>query len=160
MLDEDYADFTICVLTKLIEFEYCYLGMLFVNVHYEMFKGTDGENFPGASFSFIHDFYMHIVALKLILNNMTHGSEYNAKSLEDILKANYHLNFPNNATTVINNTMNDATKVFKYFSKDSEQVNCEMHHLNSAMKYILGLPENTISTIAVYDNGLWVNLII
>jgi hypothetical protein len=37
--------------------------------------------------------------------------------------------------------MNAATKVAEYFSEDTEQVNCEMHQLNTAMKYGFGLLE-------------------
>ena len=47
--------------------------------------------------NFIHDFYLHIVVLKLTLNNKTHGSDYNAKILEDRLKEDYHFNFTKNA---------------------------------------------------------------
>ena len=53
---------------------------------------------------------------------------------------------------------NAATKVAENFSEDAEQVNCEMHHLNSAVKYVFGVLENTISTIAVDENGLQIKL--
>ena len=46
----------------------------------------------------------------------------------------------------------------KYFSEDAKQFNCEMHQLNGAMKYVFGLLENTKLTIAVDDNGIWINL--
>ena len=38
MIDEDYASFTICVGTKLLECEECYLGMHFVDVNHEVFN--------------------------------------------------------------------------------------------------------------------------
>ena len=66
MLDEEYAAFTICVVTKLLECEDYYLGMRFVGVHNDMFNRPDGKNYPGASCSFIHEFYLHTVRFKSI----------------------------------------------------------------------------------------------
>ena len=94
------------------------------------------------------------MALNLKLNNKTHGSEYNAEILEDSLKEDYHFDFLKNAITVISDTNNADTKVAKYFYEDVEQVSYEMHQINGSMKYGFGMLENTISTIAVDDNGL------
>ena len=66
----------------------------FLNFHHDIFNGPDGNNYIGYSFSFIHDLYLSIVALKMTLNNKMYGSEYNAEILEDIIKADYHLIFP------------------------------------------------------------------
>ena len=104
-------------MTKLIEFEYCYLGIHFVDVHHESFNGPGGNNYLGASCSVIHDFYLHIVALNMTLNNRTHGSEYNAEILEDSLKADYHFDFPNNERTIVSDTTNASTKVAKHLSR-------------------------------------------
>ena len=109
--------------------------MRFVDVYHDKFNGTDGKNYPDASCSFILDLYLHIVVLKQMLNNNTRGSGYNAVILEDILKADYNFNFPKNKINIISDTKNAATKVAKYFSEDSEQANCEVHQLNSSMKY-------------------------
>ena len=111
MLGEDYTAFTICVGTKLLEYEDCYLGMRFFNFHHEMFNGTGGNNYLGASCSFIHDLYLHIVKLKLKFNKKTYGSEYIAEILEDILKTDYNFDFSNNERTVISDRINAATKV-------------------------------------------------
>ena len=46
----------------------------------------------------------------------------------------------------------------KYFYEDVEQVSYEMHQINGSMKYGFGMLENTISTIAVDDNGLQINI--
>ena len=46
----------------------------------------------------------------------------------------------------------------EYLSEDAEQVNCEMHQLNNAMKYGFGILENTRSTISVDENGLQIKL--
>ena len=89
--------------------------MRFVDVHHDMFNGTDGKNYIDASCSFIHDLYIHIVALKMKLNNKTHGSEYNAEILKDSLKAGSHFDFIKIEITVIRDTTNAATKVAKYF---------------------------------------------
>ena len=123
-----------------------------------MFNGPDGNNYLGTSFIFIHDLYIHIVALKLTLNNNTRGSHYNAEILEEILKADYHFSFPTNSITVISDTTNADTKVDNYFSEDTEQVNCEMHQISSAMKYGFGVLENTIFNVAVDENGLRIKL--
>jgi hypothetical protein len=77
------------------------------------------------------------------LNNNTYGSEYNAESLENNIKADYVIDLPNNTRTVVRDMTNAATKAAKYFSEDPEQVNCEMHQLNTAMKYGFVLLENT-----------------
>ena len=44
-----------------------------------------------------------------------------------------------------------------YLYEDVDQVNREMHQLNSAMKYGFGLLKNIRSTNAVDDNRLWTN---
>ena len=96
---------------------------------------------------------------KLALNNKTPGSEYNDEVLEDSPKVDHHfLFFFNNARIVLSDRTNSATKVAEYFSKDTEQVNCEMYQLNIALKYGFGLLENTRSTISVDDNGLRIKL--
>ena len=84
---------------------------LFFNFHHEMFNGTGGNNYLGASCSFIHDLYLHIVKLKLKFNKKTYGSEYIAEILEDILKTDYNFDFSNNERTVISDRINAATKV-------------------------------------------------
>ena len=91
-------------------------------------------------------------------NNKTHGSEYNSGVLEDSIKADYQIYFPKNERTVVSDTINASTNMAEYFSEDSEQVNCEIHHLNSAMKYEFGLLENTRLAIAVDENGILINL--
>ena len=132
--------------------------MRFIDIHHESFNGPDGNNLLGYSFSFIHDLYLHIVALNMTFNKKTHGSEYNAESLEDRLMADYHFDFPKNSMTVTSDTNNAATKGFEYFYEDSEQVNCEMHHLNSAIKYGFVILENTRSTSTVDENRIWIKL--
>ena len=92
--------------------------MRFLNVHHNMFNGTDGKSYIVDSCSFIHDFYLQIVVLKLTLNSKTHDSEQNAEILENNLKADYHFDFPNNERTVVSDTKNDAAKVYQYFSED------------------------------------------
>jgi hypothetical protein len=77
------------------------------------------------------------------LNNKTYGSEYNAEALENSIKADYVINLPKNTRTVVSNMTNAVTKAATYFSEDAEQVNCEMHQLNTAMKYGFVLLENT-----------------
>ena len=148
MLDEDYAAFTIFFGTKLLECEDCYFGMCFVDVHHDTFYGTDGNNYLGASCIFIHDFYLNIVLLKITLNKKTHGSEHNSENLEDRLKADYSFDFLKNARSVVTDKANSATKVDGYFFEDAEQVNCDIHHINSAMKYVFVLLENTRLTIS------------
>jgi hypothetical protein len=132
--------------------------MRFVDVHHGIFQGPDGNTYLGASCSFIHDFYLHILSLHRTLNIKTHGSEYNAEILENSLKADYVFDFPKNARTVVSDTMHAAIKVAKYFSEDGKQVNYEMHQLNTAMKYGFGLLENTRSTIFLDANGQQVKL--
>jgi hypothetical protein len=81
LFDEDYTGFTHFVGTKLRECEYHYLGMRFVGVNHHIFQGPGGNHYLGASCSFIHDFYLHILYLHLAFNNKTHGSEHNAEVL-------------------------------------------------------------------------------
>ena len=128
--------------------------MLFVDVHHDMFYGPDGNNYLSASWSFIHEFYLNILAINLKLNNKTYGSEHTSENLEDRFKADYCFDFTNNTRTIVSDTTNSATEVARYFSEYSEQVNCDIHRLNIAMKYGFGLLENTRSTIAVDDNGI------
>ena len=78
------------------------------------------EKYLGDSCSFIHDLNLHVLVPKMTLNEKTHGSEDNAKILEDSLKEYYHFDFPKYARTVVSDTNNASTKVANYFSKDAE----------------------------------------
>jgi hypothetical protein len=53
--------------------------------------------------------------------------------------------------SVIQQTSENA--VAEFFSSEAEQVNCEMHQVNSCMKYGYGSLENTRSSIVSYANG-------
>ena len=45
-----------------------------------------------------------------------------------------------------------------FSSEDAEQVNCEMYHLNSAMKCGFDVLENKRATITINGNGLRIEL--
>ena len=140
MLDEYYSAFAICVGTKLLEYEEFYLGMRFFDVHHDMLNEPDGKSYPGVYCSFIHEFYLHILALNITLNKNT---------LEDGFTSDYPFDSTKDTRNVVSDTTNASTKVAEYFSEDAEQVNCKMQHLNSAVKYGFDLLEIKISTIAV-----------
>jgi hypothetical protein len=72
MSDADYDCFVKCVKGMLHECEVSYLGMPFINLQYDMFNGPDVKNYLGTSCSFVHNFYLHVVALKLKMDNVTH----------------------------------------------------------------------------------------
>ena len=65
-----------------------------VSVKHVMMNRNGDNNYLGASCSFMHDFYLNIVALKITWKNKTHGSEYEAEISEDRLKADYHFDLP------------------------------------------------------------------
>jgi hypothetical protein len=118
MLDADYDHFVKCVKGMLHECEVSYLGMLFINLQHAMFNVPDGSNYLGASCSFIYNFDLHVVALKLTLNNVTHISEYNANVLDTELKAIYGFDVAASSCTVVSDTTNSATAVSEFFSSE------------------------------------------
>jgi hypothetical protein len=127
--------------------------MPFINLQHDMFNGPYGNNYLVASCSFILNFDLHVMAVKLTLNNVTHNSKYNANVLDTRLKAIYGYDFAASYCTVVSDTTNSATAVAKFFSSEAEQVNCEMHQVNSCMKYGYGILENTRSSIVSDANG-------
>ena len=56
--------------------------------------------------------------------------------------------------SVASDTTNSATAVARFFSRSAVQVDCEMHQLNSFLKYGFGICENYKSEDMLDDNGV------
>ena len=107
-----------------------------------MVTSNDGGNYLGASMSFMVVFYLYRLAVALILNIVSHSSNYNADLLQKRLKETFELEISQFAKSVASDTTNLATSVARFFSPRAVQVNCEMHQFNLCLKYGFGICEN------------------
>ena len=104
--------------------------------------------------SFMVDFDLYRLAVALIPNNVSHSSNYNADLLQNILKETFELEISLFAKLVPSDTTDSATAVARFFSPRAVQVDCEMHQLNSCLKYGFGICENYKSEDRLDDNGV------
>ena len=128
-------------------------GERFIHVMHDMWTGADHNNYLGFSISFIHDFSLVKVFLGLEKNNVSHHADYNAVLLEYSFLRNYDFDFAPWCRTVVSDTTPSATNVASQLSEDAEQINCEMHELNSCLKYGYGILENTRTKYARNEDG-------
>ena len=104
--------------------------------------------------SFMVDFDLYRLAVELIPNNVNHSSNYNADLLQKILKETFELDISLFTKLVASDTTNSATAVARFFSPSAVQVDCEMHQLNSCLKYGFRIFENYRSKDMLYKNGV------
>ena len=128
-------------------------GEKFMHLIHDMWTGADGNNYLGFSCSFIWEMELIKVKLGLVKNNVSHEAKYNAVLLEHSLLKQYKFDFSQWCRSVVSDTTNCALNVGQEFSKDSDQVYCEMHELNSCLKYGYGLLENKRTKFARNEDG-------
>ena len=121
---------------------------------HDMVTLNDGKNYLGASVSFMVDFYLYRLAVALIPNNVSHSSNYNEDLLQKRLKETFDLGISLFTKSVASDTTNLATAVARFFSPRVVQVDCEMHQLNSFLKYGFGICENYRGEDMIDENGV------
>ena len=100
------------------------------------------------------DFDLYILDVALIPNNVNHSSSYNADFLQKILKETFKLDISLFTKSVASDTTNSATAVARFFSPRAVQVDCEMHQLNSCLKYGFRICKNYKSEDMLDKNGV------
>jgi hypothetical protein len=153
-MDDDWILFVLSVKSKLDDCVVSYCDEPFIDLIHDMYLAKDKKNYVGVSISFIHNFCHHILAVRLINNNKTHESRYNAHLIQEKLMDSYMFDFTKHTRAIISDTTNSAKAVSRYFSDEAEQVNCDMHQLNSCLKYGFGMLENVKQVSVLDDNGL------
>ena len=121
---------------------------------HEMVTLNDGINYLGASMSFMVDFELYRLAVILIPNNVIHYSNYNADILQKIFKETFKLEIYRFTKSVASHTTNFSAYVARFFSPRATQVDCEMHQLNSCLKYGFGICKNYRSKDMLDENGV------
>ena len=104
--------------------------------------------------SFMVVFYLYRLAVALILNNVSHSSNYNADLLQKRLKETFELEISQFSKSVASDTTNLATSVAHFFSPRAVQINCEMHQLNLCLKYGFGICDNYRRKEILDENGV------
>ena len=89
--------------------------------------------------SFMVDFDLYRLAVVLIPNNVSHSSNYNVDLLQKILKETFELEISLFTKSMASDTTNLTTAVVHFFSPRGVQVDCEIHWLNSCLKYSFGI---------------------
>ena len=85
--------------------------------------------------SFMVYFDLYRLAVSLIPNSVSHSINYNTDLLHKILKETFELEISLFTNSVASDTTNSATSVARFFSPEAVQFDCEMHQLNSCLKY-------------------------
>ena len=115
---------------------------------------NDGDNYLGASVSFMVDFDLYRLTVSLIPNNTSHSSNYNVDLLQKILKDKFELDISRFTKLLASDTTNSETAVTCFFSPRSVQVDCEMHQFNLCLKYGFGIFKNYRSNDMLDENGV------
>ena len=91
-------------------------------------------------------------ATALTENNVSHTGEYNSNLLRGTYLSRYDIDLDKEAAYMTSDTASAATAVSTYF-EITEQVNCEMHVVNLALQYGIGVSENTKKVLVTLANG-------
>ena len=117
-------------------------GRRFLCVCHDMWTTLTSDNALGSSIRFItEEFRLVHVSTLLIKNNVSHAAEFNADTLQSQYIDRYGIDLAKHGLYITSDTTNSARAVSKYID-GMEQVDCEMHKVNLALLYTLGLREN------------------
>ena len=100
------------------------------------------------------DFDLYILAIALVPNNVSHSNNYNVDLMQKILKETFELETSLFTKSVAIDTTNLAISVARFCPPRAVQVDCEMHQLNSCLKYGFRIFENYRSKDMLYKNGV------
>ena len=123
------------------------------NVMHGMVTLNDGNNYLGASVSFMVDFDLYRLAVEVIPNNLSHSSNYNTNLLQKILNETFELDIFLFTKSVASDTTNSEIAVARLFSPRAVRVDCEMQQFNSCLNYGFGNCNNYRSEDMLDENG-------
>ena len=150
----DYRRFVIACAEKLTRRIQQHHGEWFLYVMHAMVKLNNGNNYLGASMSFMVDFVLYRLAVTLYTNNVSHSSNYNAGILQKILKKTPELDIYQFTKSMASDTTNSATAVASFFYPRAVQVDCEMHQFNLCLEYGFRICDNYRSKDMLDKNGV------
>jgi hypothetical protein len=134
------------------EKENCF-GLPFISICHDMWTTVLQDNVLVSSINFISaDFEVVKIAFFLVKNNTTHNLEFNAITLHQYYLDWYSIDLDMEANFITSDTATAAKAVSNYV-EDIEQIDCEMHLVNLAILYAIGLRENVETVTAVLETG-------
>ena len=100
------------------------------------------------------NFELYILAVALIPNIVSRYTNYNADLMQKILKETLELDIYRFTNLVASDTTNSATDMTRFFPPRAVQVDCEIHQLNSCLKYGFVICKNFRSKDILDENSL------
>ena len=100
------------------------------------------------------DFELYKLAVALITNIVSRYTNYNADLMQKILKETLELDIYRFTNLVASDTTNSATDMTRFFPPRAVQVDCEIHQLNSCLKYGFVICKNFRSKDILDENSL------
>jgi hypothetical protein len=153
LLDREFEKFVTLVKHLYEEAKADAYGMKFLSVGHDMWTTTTNDNVIGSNIRFItKDFELVQIACVLKKNNVSHKAQYNANYLDQIYSKRFGINLHDDSKFITSDTTSAARAVSQYID-DIEQVDCEMHLVNLAILYALGLRENVKTIVTTSESG-------
>jgi hypothetical protein len=126
-------------------------GVPIISVCHDMWTTINNDNVLGSSVRLItKDFDLLQIACLLTKNNITHGAEWNAITLQEEYLNRYGVELSEEVKYMTSDTASAARAVSGHV-EDMDQVDCEMHVVNLALLYAIGLREN-VKNVTYVDN--------
>jgi hypothetical protein len=139
---------------KVIEEEKKHMyGLPFISICHDMWTTLVSDSALGTSMRFISkDFKVLQFACALFKSNESHKSVDAALNLKNIYKDRYCIDIDRDAKYLTSDTTASARAVSNFID-GIEQVDCEMHVVNLALQYAIGLRENMQNKQIVTPGG-------
>jgi hypothetical protein len=153
-LDREFSLFVDAVVKLLLQAMDELHGLRFLQVVHDMWTSAGNNNILGSCLSFVtSDFNRQIIPAFLIVNNTSHGAQFNADALKTIYQKRFKVNLEN-CTRFVTSDTTAAARSVSNFIDGSEQVDCEMHILNLILLYGIGLRDNVKTHKVTGEDGI------
>eukprot|EP00957_Ditylum_brightwellii_P205031 15341889-Ditylum_brightwellii.AAC.1 len=145
-IDSYHALFQELVSKKLLDEIASMYGFAFLNLIHDLWTNNSVNCVLGSSISFIDK---HWLKVYIAMTGKVHKSGHSALNVSKAIKTRFKEDFPavgikDDIWTVVSDTTAAARYVADHFP-DSSQNDCKMHAIQLAIKYSMGLVDNTVT---------------
>ena len=153
-LDREFSIFVDAVAKLLLQAKEELHGLRFLQVVHDMWTSAGNNNILGSCLCFVtSNFHRQIIPAFLVVNNTSHGAQFNADALKAIYQKRFKMNL-DECTRFITSDTTAAARCVSNHIDGSEQVDCEMHILNLILLYGIGLRDNVKTHKATGEDGI------
>jgi hypothetical protein len=153
-LDREFNIFVDAVMKMLLQAMEELHGLRFLQFVHDMWTSAGNNNLLGSCLCFVDsNFTRQIIPAFLVVNNVSHGAEFNAHTLKNIYQTRFKVNLAE-CTRFVTSDTTSAARAVSHFIDGSEQVDCEMHILNLVLLYGIGLRDNVKTQKVIGEDGV------